>query len=172
MSPGIVGAVVTVMQSTLFSYRVSDYIDRASAFVPPDMPLRAVQRMLVEAQLQALPVVEDGIVVGIISSLDLMRIASDEDDMTTISLPWPEPEEALGELTAEDAMDCEPPCIASDASLVDAARMMYERRIDRLLVVDSGRLQGVITSHAVLHVFTPRRYRDVSPLLRPALEIT
>jgi CBS domain-containing protein len=161
------------MQSTSFTHRVHDYLDRAPAQVSPEMPLRVVQRMLVEAQLQALPVVENGIVVGIISSLDLMRIASDEDDMTTISLPWPEPEEALGELTAEDAMDCEPPCISSGASLVEAARMMYERRIDRLLVVDSGRLQGVITSHDVLHVFTPRRFREPSPhLSRPALEIT
>jgi CBS domain-containing protein len=159
--------------TTLFAHRVLDYLDRAPPHVSPETPLRVVQRMMVEAQLHALPGVENGVVVGIISSLDLMRIASDEDDMTTINLPWPEPEEALGELTAEDAMDCEPPRIASTASLVEAARIMYERQIDRLLVVDAGRFQGVITSHDVLHVFTPRRYREPSQeLSRPALEIT
>ena len=161
------------MQSSLFTHRVRDYLDPTPVCASPDMPLRAVQRLLVDSQIPAVAVVEHGLVVGMVSGLDLMRIASDEDEMTTISLPWPEPEEALSELTAEDAMDCEPPCIGSDASLVEAARMMYERRIERLLVVDAGRLQGVITSHDVLHVFTPRRYREPSALLiRPALEIT
>jgi CBS domain-containing protein len=160
------------MPSLLFTHRVRDYLDTSSPQVAPDMPLRSVQRLLVEAQVHSVPVVADGLVVGVVSSLDLMRIASDEDDMTTINVPWPEPEEALGELTVEDAMDCQPACIGSDASLVEAARIMYERRIDRLLVVDHGRLQGVITSHDVLQVFTPRRYRESLQVMRPALEIT
>ena len=159
------------MQSLLFTHRVRDYLDTSSPFVSPTMALRAVQRLLVEAQVHSMPVVADGIVVGVISSLDLMRIASDEDDITTINVPWPEPEEALAELTVEDAMDCDPPCVGSDASLVEAARMMYERRIDRLLVVDHGQLQGVITSHDVLQVFTPRRYRQDLQGIFPALEI-
>ena len=163
----------TTLPGGLFAYRVRDYLDRDALFVSPETPLRLVQRMLVDAQIHSLPVVEHGLVVGVISSLDLMRIASDEDDMTTINVPWPEPEVALGELVAQDAMDCEPACIASKASLVEAARMMYERRLDRLLVVDFGELQGVITSHDVLHVLTPRRYRDRSPDLADlVLEIT
>jgi CBS domain-containing protein len=160
------------MPSSLFTHLVRDYLDTSSPQVAPDLPLRSVQRLLVESQVPSVPVVADDLVVGIVSSLDLMRIVSDEDDMTTIHLPWPEPEEALGELTVEDAMDCQPACVGSGASLVEAARIMYERRIDRLLVVDHGRLQGVITSHAVLQVFTPRRYRDSLQVMRPAQEIT
>lgn len=160
------------MASKLFDHRVGDYLDKAPLHASPETPLLAVQRTLVESQILAIPIVDKGLVVGIVSSLDLMRIASDENDMTTINVPWPEPEEALGELTAEDAMDCAPPCIGPDATLVEAARMMCERRVDRLLVVDNGRLQGVITSHDVLHILAPRRSRDSVQPVPFALEIT
>ncbi|MGE5290920.1 MAG: CBS domain-containing protein [Micromonosporaceae bacterium] len=58
-------------------------------------------------------------------------------------------------VTAAELMSKPAVTIGPDASVAEAARLMYERRVKRLPVVDStGRLAGIVSRVDVLSVFT------------------
>jgi CBS domain-containing protein len=58
--------------------------------------------------------------------------------------------ECLRSVKVGDVMSLDPVVIAPDAPLDVAARMMRERRINRLPVVEGDRLVGILTRHDVL----------------------
>ena len=45
--------------------------------VPPDLPVAKAAQLLIERRIHRLPVVEDGKLVGIVSSLDFTRIVAE-----------------------------------------------------------------------------------------------
>jgi CBS domain-containing protein len=51
----------------------------------------------------------------------------------------------MTELTARDIMTPDPVTVGPDASVTDAARIMAERHIGALPVVDHGRMAGLVT---------------------------
>jgi CBS domain-containing protein len=51
----------------------------------------------------------------------------------------------MGELTARDIMTPDPVTVSRDLSVTDAARLMVERRVGALPVVEEGRLVGIVT---------------------------
>ena len=58
-------------------------------------------------------------------------------------------------MTAAELMSTPPVKISQDASVAEAARLMYQQRVKRLIVVDSaGRLAGIVSRADVLTVFT------------------
>ena len=54
-------------------------------------------------------------------------------------------------MRAADVMTPDPMCISPDASIIEAARLMLERRFSGLPVVDAGgRLVGIVTEGDLL----------------------
>lgn len=51
----------------------------------------------------------------------------------------------MADLTARDIMTPDPVVITSDAAVTEAARLMSERSVGSLPVVDAGRLVGLVT---------------------------
>lgn len=58
--------------------RVGDVMVTALITVSPDTPLDEVARTLVERRIHRVPVTEDGRLVGIVSSLDLVRLLAEK----------------------------------------------------------------------------------------------
>jgi CBS domain-containing protein len=56
--------------------------------------------------------------------------------------------------TVDDMMTADPVTIASDATVEEAARVIAERKHNRLPVVEHGRLVGVVTRVDVLDALT------------------
>jgi CBS domain-containing protein len=56
---------------------VRDVMIRDVLTVPPDLPLVKAAQLMVERRIHRLPVVEDGKLVGIVSSLDFTRIVAE-----------------------------------------------------------------------------------------------
>lgn len=94
------------------------------------------------ARIRHMPVVdEDGLVVGLISQRDLFRGA------LARALGYGEfaQQKLLGILHVEDVMSSDVLTISPTAALIDAAKIMTDRKIGCLVVVEEERLAGILT---------------------------
>ena len=112
--------------------------------VTPETPLADVQRMFVEEEIHGAPVVDDeGVVRGVVSSLDLLRDSAELEGR------------GGSELTATDAMTRELVSVTSDTPVAEIAQKMRLQHIHRVLVIDDEQLVGVVTSFDLLRALTP-----------------
>ena len=100
--------------------------------VTPDTPVTTVIALLAEHRIGAVPVVEDGAVVGIMSERDV--IYSLRRDGAAI-LDWP-----VTRVMTQPVITVEP-----SLSPLAGLSLMTRRRIRHLPVVDGGRLVGFIS---------------------------
>jgi CBS domain-containing protein len=89
----------------------------------------AVLRML-EEQVGSVAVCEDGKLVGIFTERDVLTLSGDGTDLEGVRVG--------------DVMTRGPITVAADVSILDAARLMGERRIRHLPVVEGEHLLGMI----------------------------
>ena len=89
-----------------------------------------------EKMLGVTAVVENDIIVGIITDGDLRRMLSTTDDFTS--------------LTAKDIMSNNPKRINADAMAIDAMEIMETYGISQLLVEDNGKYAGVVHIHELI----------------------
>ncbi|WP_369029696.1 MULTISPECIES: CBS domain-containing protein [Streptomyces] len=127
-------------------------------------PFKEVARLLAEHRISGLPVVdEDEKVIGVVSETDLMlRQAATPDPyepkrrfrlagLTRHAKRQAEKAEAR---TAGRLMTEPPVTVHADDTIVEAARTMARRRIERLPVLDEEqRLVGIVTRRDLLQVF-------------------
>ena len=93
-------------------------------------------------RIRHLPVVdEDDRVVGIVSQRDLFRGAL----ARALGYGAHAQQRLLGQLLVKEVMTNDPISIAPDASLAEAARLMLERKIGALVVLEDERLVGILT---------------------------
>ena len=150
--------------------RAHDLMERGVITVSPETRVLDAHRLFVEEEIHGAPVVgDDGLVCGVVSALDLLRVVRDELEPgagRTVSsyfrdqLPYSGPDwqalpedlqDRLQELTVEDAMTAELVTVGPDAPVDEVARTMLDQRVHRVLVADAERsLLGVITSFDVL----------------------
>ncbi|MXM68012.1 CBS domain-containing protein [Streptomyces sp. HUCO-GS316] len=127
-------------------------------------PFKEVTRLLAEHNISGLPVVdEDEKVIGVISQTDLIARQAATPD------PY-EPERRFrfagltrgarrkaAKATARTAgqLMTEPPItVRAEETIVEAARVMARRQVERLPVLDeTGRLVGIVTRRDLLQVF-------------------
>lgn len=137
---------------------VADIMTRDTIVVRPDTPLKEAIQILVKHRISGLPVVDDtGKLVGIISESDLMWQETGVNPPayimildSVIYLENPARYErdlhkALGQ-TVGEVMSDQPVTISPDKTLPEAAKIMHDRNIRRLPVIDaSGHAIGIIT---------------------------
>ena len=93
-------------------------------------------------RIRHLPILdEDEQVVGIVSQRDLFRGAL----ARALGYGAHAQQKLLGQLLVKEVMTNDPVTIPPDAPLAEAARLMLERKIGALLVVEDGRLAGILT---------------------------
>jgi CBS domain-containing protein len=117
-------------------------------------PLKEVAQLLVENKISGLPVVDvDGTVLGVVSEADFLVKEGGPDAVRHRPLARFIGEsrtsriqlEKLHATRAADAMTAPPITIESSRPLSEAAQLMTANRINRLPVVDAGRLVGIVT---------------------------
>ena len=133
--------------------------------VSPDASLIEVHRLLVEEEISGAPVIdEEGTVLGVISSKDLLRAVQEEYESGAAGkaptyfreeLPYSGPDwlgapddfqDRMAALTAADAMVREVISVGPDASISEVARVMRSNRIHRAFVVKDRELVGILTT--------------------------
>jgi CBS domain-containing protein len=146
----------------------------------PLAPFKFLVRLIEENRVSAIPIVdEQGVPIGIVSESDLLlkerrRELSSED---LLHLQKRRHARAKSEGTvAWEVMTAPVVTIVLDTSLSQAARLMEERDIRRLVVVDQrGRIAGIVSRSDLLKVFlrTDKELQDeIAGTLIPALLIS
>jgi CBS domain-containing protein len=147
---------------------VRDVMETDVPAIYPADPVEHVLHVLREHELPGVPVINEGErCVGIITEEDLILSGENED----LHLPhyfqlfggfvfverFSHFEDRLRKAvaaTAEDLMTHEPVTIEPGATVEEAARVIAQRKHNRLPVIEHGRLVGVVTRLDVLEALT------------------
>ena len=137
---------------------VKDVMTTRVVAVRKDASFKEMAEMLRHTRISAFPVVDDaGRVIGVVSEADLLVKEAVQADGTSLLAALrhiKEDDKATG-ITAGDLMTGPAVTIGPDAPVEEAARLMYDRRVKRLPVVNTaGKLLGVISRVDVLAVFS------------------
>jgi CBS domain-containing protein len=137
---------------------VRDVMTRRVVSVREDASFKEMADMLRRTRISAFPVIDTANrVIGVVSEADLLvKEAVQATGTSIIAALRHVGEEAKAQgVTAADLMTRPAVTVGPDASVAEAARIMYDRRIKRLPVVDAaGRLLGIISRADVLAVFS------------------
>jgi acetoin utilization protein AcuB len=120
---------------------VRDWMTEKLITITPQTTLPEVQRIMFAHKIRRLPVMNLGKLVGIVTLGDVRE--AKPSDATTLSIY--ELNYLMDGVTAKDFMTPNPITIAPDSIIAEAARLMLERKIGGLPVVDNGNLVGIIT---------------------------
>jgi CBS domain-containing protein/PII-like signaling protein len=130
----------------------ADVMSREVATVAPEVPVRDVVELLLGKEYRAVPVVEGGVPVGIITNSDLVNRGGLGVRIELLpSLDTPELHAELERLsrnqkTAREVMTARPVTVPDNAALPHVADLMVRHRLKRLPVVDAqGHLVGVVS---------------------------
>lgn len=155
-------------------FRVRDVMQTEVVTARPDMPVRELVQLLAKERISGAPVVgSDGEIVGVVSTTDVMALAAYGSN-AHVPDPWADEEGACDEESAwyfrsvdtpfdidpkqgsaaeyivEDIMTPAAFSVRADDSVRELARFLLRGRIHRALVVDEGRLVGIVTTYDVL----------------------
>lgn len=168
-------ASVLIARSGWALLRVRDIMSTTVATVTPATPVAEVAELLIRRQLKALPVVEGERVVGIITGGDLLQRAGMG---LRLSLQRRLPPEALMDQwqqlaaqgkSARDIMTTPVVTVSTETRVGEAARLMVDRHLKRLPVVDrQGNLVGIVSRLDVLAAAVAASGPSEEPTALPA----
>ena len=129
---------------------VADYMTRSPATIHSDALVRGVVDMMRKRKIRHLPVVDrEGHLVGIVTDRNLRQVIFDpaiQDRLGDLA-------GALNTLTVRDVMTWGVITVRPEAQIREAARVMRERKVGALPVVDGERVVGMLTETDVLRAF-------------------
>ncbi|WP_217549798.1 CBS domain-containing protein [Streptomyces sp. GbtcB6] len=138
-------------------HTVSDVMTRTVAAIGRDAPFKDVVTLMEERKVSALPVLEgEGRVIGVVSEADLLPKEEfrDSDPDRFVQRQRLDDLAKAGAVTAEELMSTPAVTVHPNATLAQAARIMAQRKVKRLPVVnDEGILEGVVSRSDLLKVF-------------------
>jgi CBS domain-containing protein len=144
---------------------VADVMTRPAVTVGPEMNLADVAHLMVTRRLKRFPVVDQsGLLVGIVSRVDLLRTRAD-------AYPNPTSETAAHEgKTIREAMRTDIPVVGRAAPLGELLDAIASTRLNRAIVVDEDRrVLGIVTDAALLRRLSPEDHPSVLRVLMSRL---
>lgn len=116
----------------------------------PDDNMCRAARLMVENNLKALPVIEDGKVVGLLTVKDVVSSCSN----------------FLKGVKVRDVMTRDPVVISVDDTIGKAVSLMRDVGVSRLPVVDNNELRGIITLHDLItRIILPREKSSIGDVI-------
>jgi len=124
-----IGAVeeekAVTLEGLLAKYKVRDVMTPNPIYVTPDMSVGDVIDLMLKYKHVGYPVVENDRLVGIITLKDVINADKDA--------------------SVADVMSTNPITVTPDTSVIKALKIMGERNIGRLPVVEDGKLVGIVS---------------------------
>jgi len=160
------------------SRTVSDVMTSRVHVARTNTAFRLLVQLIEDNKISAVPIVdEQGVPIGIVSESDLLLKERRNELESGQSLLHPrrrreQRAKALG-VVASQLMTTPPITVRTDTTLAQAARLMQERNVRRLVVVDArGKIAGIVSRSDLLQVFlrTDEELRDeVVSMIIPAV---
>jgi CBS domain-containing protein len=139
--------------------KINEIMQRDVVTVAPETSLKEVAALLLEHRISGLPVcAADGRVVGVISEADIVQ-KEQTDDFGSTAILGRLLDQAYGDgmrfaaRTAGGAMTAPAVTVRSRDDVAQAAHLMISKRVNRLPVVDGGRLVGIVTRSDLVRAF-------------------
>ena len=123
---------------------VKDIMTKDPVYVDPHDLATKARSIIRRYGYRALPVVEKGRLVGIVSRGDIMRITSNKAGIPVGGL-----------------MSRNPAMVPENEDIFTAARLLVKSGIRQVLVVEKGELRGIVSSIDVLRKFLAKDYHPV-----------
>jgi len=142
--------------------KVRDIMSPDPLTVTPDMTVTETARLMVDNRIGALPVLDGGKLIGIVTEGDLIMQDVKLEFPTYLHLldgfiMYPPAtakfESELRKAVAADVravMSTDPITVQADASVEDAATLLVERDVSRLPVLDGETLVGVVSKSDIV----------------------
>ncbi len=117
--------------------KVKNHMSSNPVTVTPEVSVDQALSLMREHGIRHLPVVEDGKVKGLVT----------DNELRSAWFP-----SLLSELTVKDLMATDPLTVDAEEMVYQAARLLHNHKLTGLLVMDHGKLVGIITLSDVLRV--------------------
>lgn len=129
---------------------VRNHMTAAPVTIAPETPIFDALNIMKRNKIRQLPVVlPDGTLVGLVTERDLLMVSP--SPATTLSIY--EVNYLLSKMTVREAMIKSPAMIKPEATLEEAAVIMREHKFGSLLVIDEGKMVGIITESDLFDAF-------------------
>jgi len=128
--------VLSVRRSDADKNLVARWMSPSPVTATPDQKVAAVQECMQGGNFRSVPVVEKGHLVGLITDREV-RGQTGRMDVTEVKL----------------AMIENPETVTPATPIHDAARVIFEHKLDSLPVVEDGKLVGMIASSDIVRAF-------------------
>ena len=125
---------------------VKEIMSKDLTFVSSTERLIHARRLMLESHVGRLPVIDDGELVGMITSKDLMRAFIDFRK----KVPEKYQKSQIKEVLIEDIMSANPTYVTKDMSITEVSKIMMETGFNGLPVVEDDKVVGIITQTDIL----------------------
>ena len=137
--------------------QVQDVMTRSPIVAAASTPIGDAAALMKQHNVRRLPVVSDGRVIGIVTDRDL----KEAKPPSSVALSAWELKTLLSRMTLQGLMRRPVITLPPDAPLEHASRLMMEKKIGGIPIVEDGRLVGIVTESDVLRVLTEILEREV-----------
>jgi acetoin utilization protein AcuB len=127
--------------------RVGDCMSSPVQVTRPDAPAWEALGLMRRHRIRRLPVVEGGVLVGIVTWTDVVRVQP-----PAVGGQWQIPNLSAG-IFVHHLMTPSPLTVGPQTPLQEAAALMRRHKIGGLPVVEEGRLVGIVTESDVFEAF-------------------
>jgi|SRR5215471_8810000 len=146
-----------------------DVMTKAVVSVHPDIPTREIARLLLEKGISAVPVIDNnGAPIGMVSEGDLIRpdqaarearrewwlqILAEGERLSPEFLAWLHSQQRA----ARSIMSSPVITVSEDTEVGEIARLLVTHQIKRVLVVQDGRVVGIVARGDLLRTLLPSK---------------
>jgi len=132
--------VLTVKNLESDRFSVGQWMSANPVTVAPGDPIVVAQRLMHEGNFRTLPVVKAGKLIGIVTDRDLRTVGPNADHVTV-----------------EQAMTRDLFTITAETSVFEASRLLGERKVGALPVMQDAQLIGILSTEDLLKAFAEIR---------------
>jgi CBS domain-containing protein len=141
---------IELMGGIITNKTVDEYMTRKVRMVSTDTSIGQAAKVMVENKLRRLPVVKDGIFIGIVTASDIVHFLGRGEAFSKLTTGniHEALDQPVGSLVSQDLIWTNP-----GTDMGKAMEIMLERKIGSLPVLEKGRLHGIITESDFLRAF-------------------